>query len=75
MRNKRMDFRRRIDVAVSPPQTIDAAVLADTRSTRIHLMQQCLEARRHLGLEPLRMERLDMLSEEETSKTGDVERN
>jgi 1-acyl-sn-glycerol-3-phosphate acyltransferase len=55
-KNKRMDFWRRIDVAVAPPQVIDPALLANHRATRLHLMQVCLETRRHLGLEPLKRE-------------------
>jgi 1-acyl-sn-glycerol-3-phosphate acyltransferase len=51
--NKRMDFWRRIKVAVARPQLIDEAVLADHRETRNFLMRACLEARRLLGLEPL----------------------
>jgi 1-acyl-sn-glycerol-3-phosphate acyltransferase len=55
-KNKRMDFRRRIDVAVAPPQVMDAALLANQRATRLYLMQACLETRRYLGLEPLKRE-------------------
>jgi 1-acyl-sn-glycerol-3-phosphate acyltransferase len=51
--NKRMDFWRKIDVGVSDPIFLDAALLADQRGTRAYLMRACLEARRHLGLEPL----------------------
>jgi 1-acyl-sn-glycerol-3-phosphate acyltransferase len=49
--NKRFDLWRRIDVAISQPEIIQAAVLADHLATRLHLMQACLESRRHLGLE------------------------
>lgn len=52
-RNKRPDFWRPIAVAVSAPQVLDAVIVADHRATRSHLMKECLEARRHLGLEPL----------------------
>jgi 1-acyl-sn-glycerol-3-phosphate acyltransferase len=69
-RNKRMDFRRPIEIGVSSPMLVDAAILADQRGTRVHLMQCCLEARRHLGLQPLHVERLDMLTEEETTKAS-----
>jgi 1-acyl-sn-glycerol-3-phosphate acyltransferase len=54
--NKRFDFWRRIDIAVEPPLVVDQALLADHRETRKFLMHKCLEARRHLGLEPLRPE-------------------
>ncbi len=50
-RNKRFDRWRRIDVAVSEPRVIEPAVLEDHRATRAHLMQACLGARQHLGLE------------------------
>jgi 1-acyl-sn-glycerol-3-phosphate acyltransferase len=58
--NKRFDFWRRIDVAVERPQVIDAALLADHRETRKTLMRMCLEARRLLGLEPLRLDHRSM---------------
>jgi len=51
MKNKRLDFRRRIDVVIEEPQTLPAEVLADQRLTRRYLMRACLEARRHLGLD------------------------
>jgi len=51
--NKRLDWWRAIDVALNEPQVLDPALLADQRATRAHLMQLCLDARRHLGLEPL----------------------
>ena len=54
-KNKRMDFWRRISVAISLPQVLDAKLLEDQRGTRIHLMKACLEARRFLGLEPLKL--------------------
>src|SRR5205823_5497021 len=50
-RNKRFDRWRRIDVAVSEPRVLEPAVLEDHRATRVHLMQACLGARQHLGLE------------------------
>jgi 1-acyl-sn-glycerol-3-phosphate acyltransferase len=54
--NKRMDFWRHIDVAISPPVLLDEKLLEDQRATRLHLMNLCLEARRYLGLEPLHQE-------------------
>jgi 1-acyl-sn-glycerol-3-phosphate acyltransferase len=45
------DWWRRIDVAVSEPRVLDPSLLADHRATRTYLMQACLDARRHLGLE------------------------
>jgi 1-acyl-sn-glycerol-3-phosphate acyltransferase len=50
MKNKRLDFRRRIDIYVDEPRPLDAAVLADHRPTRAYLRRACLECRRRLGL-------------------------
>jgi 1-acyl-sn-glycerol-3-phosphate acyltransferase len=51
LRNKRLDWRRPIDIAVAEPQPIPPAVLADQRATRAYLRRACLECRRHLGLD------------------------
>jgi 1-acyl-sn-glycerol-3-phosphate acyltransferase len=48
---KKWDFWRRIDVAVNETVVLDPALLADHRTTRAYLMEACLNARRHLGLE------------------------
>jgi 1-acyl-sn-glycerol-3-phosphate acyltransferase len=50
-RNKKFDRWRRVDVAVSEPRLLEPAVLEDHLSTRTYLMQACLSARQHLGLE------------------------
>jgi len=50
MKNKRPDFRRRIDIYVSEPRVADPAVLADHRATRTWVRDACLECRRGLGL-------------------------
>jgi 1-acyl-sn-glycerol-3-phosphate acyltransferase len=52
MKNKSMDWWRSIKIAVTNPQTLTADVLADDRITRTYLMQQCLAARKILGLSP-----------------------
>lgn len=57
-KNKRLDFWRSIRVAVSEPEVLPAELLADRRATRRYLMQRCLEARRHLGLEPFALPEL-----------------
>jgi 1-acyl-sn-glycerol-3-phosphate acyltransferase len=49
--NKRLDFRRSIDIALAEPEVLPAEVLADHRATRRYLMRACLECRRHLGLD------------------------
>jgi 1-acyl-sn-glycerol-3-phosphate acyltransferase len=48
--NKRLDWWRHIDIAMSEPQMVDSSVLADLRATRAYLMQTCLDARHYLGL-------------------------
>lgn len=49
--NKRMDWRRRIDVGIAEPQVIPPEILADQRQTRTYLMRACLGCRAYLGLE------------------------
>ncbi|MBM4072735.1 MAG: hypothetical protein FJ271_27985 [Planctomycetes bacterium] len=56
-KNKRFDIRRRVDIGVNTPVVLDAAVLEHHRTTRNFLMQACLDARRHLGLEPLTVDK------------------
>ncbi len=50
MKNKRLDWRRPIDIAVAEPCPLDPAVLADHHTTRAHLRRACLECRQWLGL-------------------------
>jgi 1-acyl-sn-glycerol-3-phosphate acyltransferase len=72
-KNKRFDWWRRIDVAVSPPQQLAAELLGDQRATRRYLMQACLEARRHLGLEPYSLAKLRLESgRDETSESPEI---
>ncbi len=52
-KNKRFDIRRPISIGVHAPQVLDAAILADQRVTRLHLMEQCMAARKYLGLDAL----------------------
>lgn len=51
--HKRPDFWRLIRVAVTAPRLLGASLLEEHRATRTYLMMECLDARRHLGLEPL----------------------
>jgi 1-acyl-sn-glycerol-3-phosphate acyltransferase len=51
MKNKRLDWRRPIDIAVEKPQVLPPEVLADPLVTRTFLMRVCRECRRYLGLE------------------------
>lgn len=53
MTNKRLDFWRPIKIGVNEPIRVDPEILKDAHRTRQMLMESCLEARRHLGLEPL----------------------
>jgi 1-acyl-sn-glycerol-3-phosphate acyltransferase len=50
LRGKRLDWRRRIDIAVEEPRVLDPALLGKQRATRRYLMQTCLDCRRYLGL-------------------------
>lgn len=67
--NKRLDVWRHIDIGVDEPRMLDAALFADQKATRAELMRLCLEARRHLGLQPLTAE----LATEEAGWTGEDE--
>jgi 1-acyl-sn-glycerol-3-phosphate acyltransferase len=51
-KNKRFDWWRSIDVALSEPMNLDLTLLADQRATRTYLMRACLDTRQYLGLEP-----------------------
>ncbi len=50
-KNKRMDFWRRIDIAIGPPERLDPELLGDQRRVRTYLEQRCRETRGVLGLE------------------------
>lgn len=50
-KNKRMDFWRRMDIAVKDPEILSSKLLADMEATRLYLMKSCLETRAILGLE------------------------
>lgn len=52
-KNKRMDFRRRMVVGLSEPETVPAEILADQMRTRIHLMNRVAAVRPSLGLPAL----------------------
>jgi 1-acyl-sn-glycerol-3-phosphate acyltransferase len=49
LRNKPLDRRRPIDIAVCEPRVLPPEVLADQRATRAYLWKACLEARRYLA--------------------------
>jgi 1-acyl-sn-glycerol-3-phosphate acyltransferase len=66
-KNKRFDFRRAIDIAVTPPRMLPADLLENHKATRSFLMQACLEARAILGLEVPSLNAVDSKKEEETA--------
>jgi 1-acyl-sn-glycerol-3-phosphate acyltransferase len=53
MTNKRIDWWRRIDVALQDPEVLDPNILDDQRGTRRFLQSRCIDARKYLGLAPL----------------------
>lgn len=68
-KNKRIDFRRRIDVSLSSPFTVPFPLLENHLHTRVFLMNAVSGARRHLGLESLPEFTLNMNDDaDETSK-------
>ena len=66
-KNKPFDFRRRIDVAVTPPRVLSPDLLESQKATRSFLMHACLEARAILGLEIPSLASADNKREEETA--------
>jgi 1-acyl-sn-glycerol-3-phosphate acyltransferase len=50
-KNKRMDFWRRIDIAVGEARPLPLEILGEHRTTRAYLEQRCREMRGVLGLE------------------------
>jgi 1-acyl-sn-glycerol-3-phosphate acyltransferase len=59
LRNKPLDRRRPIDIAVCEPRVLSPELLADQRATREYLWKACLDARRHLGIETRAEERME----------------
>jgi 1-acyl-sn-glycerol-3-phosphate acyltransferase len=51
LQNKRPDFWRHIDIAVAEPITISPEMRDHHLTTRLYLMQRCLECRKYLGLD------------------------
>jgi 1-acyl-sn-glycerol-3-phosphate acyltransferase len=71
-KNKRPDWRRRIDVGVAGPITVPPAVLADAMATRRYLMDACLRARGLLGLPPLEDKSAPAAGEKDDEGGGSV---
>lgn len=70
-KNKKIDFRRPIDVALGEPEVVPADVLADQLRTRIYLMNQVLAARQLLGLPPL--PKFDLPAADDTEQVTQAE--
>lgn len=68
---KKRDRRRPIGVAVSAAVTVPADELANHLRTRIHLMNEVLAARTHLGLEALPAVELPTKDDDEPPTGGD----
>lgn len=67
MQNKKRDRRRPIGIAVSAPVTVPADELTNHLRTRVHLMNEVLAARTHLGLEALPAVELPTKDDEDVS--------
>ncbi len=74
IKNKRLDRRRRIDIAFAEPAPLPTAVLADHHKTRAYLMRACLECRRYLGLE-VPASAVESAEEEDPAKRPDPRGN
>ena len=55
-KNKKFDIRHPISVAIGEPHVIREEILADVRKTRVYLMEQVGDMRKHLGLEPIKVQ-------------------
>jgi len=65
-KNKPFDFAHPLGIAVGEPRKLDEEILTDHRKTRQYLMEQCLEVRRFLGLDPLTLQQAEVGSSEES---------
>jgi len=65
-KNKPFDIGRPLGIAVGEPRKFGEEILADHLKTRQYLMEQCLEARRFLGLEPLMLQQAGVEASEES---------
>jgi 1-acyl-sn-glycerol-3-phosphate acyltransferase len=64
--NKPKDIGHPIGIGVGAPHAIDPDILADQRKTRQYLMEQCLESRQYLGLEPFALQHAEIERADET---------
>lgn len=58
-KNKKIDVRHPIGIAVGEPHVIDADTLSDHRKVRKYLMEQCAAMRAYLGLEPINLQQVE----------------
>ena len=58
-KNKKLDIRRPMGIAVGDAHVLDAETLSDHRKTRQYLMEQCGKMRGYLGLEPITLHATD----------------
>ena len=65
-KNKKIDFLHPIAIGLGEPHVIDPEVLADHRKTRQYLMEQCIDARKYLGLEPFVVQQVEAETPEES---------
>jgi 1-acyl-sn-glycerol-3-phosphate acyltransferase len=72
-RNKRLDVRRLIQIAVGAPHLINPELLADQRRTRLELMRECLQMRRYLGLDPLPLAEEELTAEAQKRREDTAE--
>ncbi|MBX9680852.1 MAG: MFS transporter [Gemmataceae bacterium] len=67
-KNKRFDFRRRIEIVVGEPIQMKPELLDDQRGMRLYLMQECLKLREVLGLSQVAAPALEEPGEAEGGK-------
>lgn len=65
-KNKKFDLAYPIGIAVGAAHVLSEQTLADHRATRKYLMEQCGQMRKHLGLEPVGVEKAEVETAEET---------
>ncbi len=65
-KNKKFDIARRIGIAVGEPHVLAVEILADQRTTRQYLMEECGQMRKYLGLEAIEVRQTEVEAGEET---------
>lgn len=59
MKNKPLDFRRPLGIAVGEPHVLGPEILSDHRKTRQYLMEQCGQMREFLGLDAIELQAVE----------------